>query len=281
MNWSRQFSRRASSLDWSWFAGGIELIWGPAVPSGGSNWQGSTGRYLVADFKTHITTSTMLGVGYGVIGYSYCQVPLPHCVVAGTLCGVAGMLPDLDSDSGIPIRETLCFVSVLIPTLLWERFAQLGWPAEFIVFAAVLLYLAIRFGLGPLFRKYTVHRGMWHSIPAALIAGLVTYLFGMSTDFGVRVFKAWAVVLGFVSHLMLDEIYSVDWRGRRIKKSMGTAMKWFGPSLWGNVSAYGKLALLVLLALGDSALMNHFGRDPIKVEFADWGWLHEVGQLWR
>ncbi|HMP79466.1 MAG TPA: metal-dependent hydrolase [Pirellulaceae bacterium] len=235
----------------------------------------------MADFKTHITTSTVLGIGYGAVGHLYFGVPLPHCVVAGTLCSVAGMLPDLDSDSGIPIRETLCFVSVLIPTLLWERFVQLGWHPEFIVFAAVLIYLFIRFALGPLFRKYTVHRGMWHSIPAALIAGLITFLFGMSTDLGIRIFKSWSVVLGFMSHLMLDEVYSVDWRGQRIKKSLGTAMKWFGPKWWGNVSTYGKLVLLVILAMGDTALMNHLGRDPIKVEFADWSWLTNLTQVWR
>ena len=41
------------------------------------------------------------------------------------------------------------------------------------VLAAVSLYLFVRFGITNMIRKYTVHRGMFHSIPAGLIfAGL-------------------------------------------------------------------------------------------------------------
>ena len=63
----------------------------------------------MADFKTHITTSTALGVALGGVGHFIYNVPLEHAVVAGGLCGVAGMLPDLDSKSGIPQREMLSF----------------------------------------------------------------------------------------------------------------------------------------------------------------------------
>ena len=33
-------------------------------------------------------------------------------------------------------------------------------------------YLLVRFGVSELFKRITVHRGMYHSIPAMLIAGL-------------------------------------------------------------------------------------------------------------
>ena len=54
------------------------------------------------------------------------------------------------------------------------------------------------------------------------------------------------MVLGFLSHLVLDEIYSIEWRhGRlRLKSSFGTALKLLGHSRWANVSAFAKLALL-------------------------------------
>ena len=66
---------------------------------------------------------------------------------------------------------------------------------------------------------------------------------------------------------MLDEIYAVDWSGKRIrvKKSFGTAMKWFSGNSWANVATYGKLAFLIVLAMSDASLMEYLGQDPIEL----------------
>jgi membrane-bound metal-dependent hydrolase YbcI (DUF457 family) len=210
----------------------------------------------MADFKTHITLSSLLGVAYGTSGVLLFDVPPSHGIVAGSLCAVAGMLPDLDSDSGVPLREMLCFVSVLVPMLMLRRFEQLGLTPELMVLVSGAIYVAIRFGVGSIFRRYTKHRGMWHSIPAALIAGGVTFLVVLSPELGIRLFKSWAVVLGFLSHLFLDEVYSVDLRGRRVRKSLGTAMKWYGDSAFANVTTYAKLLVVAALVLGDRPLME-------------------------
>ena len=201
----------------------------------------------MADFKTHITASTALGVVLGGVGHFFFDVPPAHCLVAGSLCSVAGMLPDLDSDSGIPQREMLSFVSVIVPMLMLPRLDALELSNEEKVFVAGVLYVVIRFVIGGLFRKYTKHRGMWHSIPAALIAGLVTFMVCLSPGFEIRLFKAWAVVLGFVSHLFLDEVYAGNWEGKlpKAKKSFGTALKFFGNNRFANVMTYGKLAVLL------------------------------------
>lgn len=228
----------------------------------------------MADFRTHITTSTALGVAYGTAAWSVFEVPGPHCLVAGALCGIGGMLPDLDSDSGVPQREMLCFVSVLVPMLMLPRFMQLGWSPEMMVFAAGVAYVFIRFGIGNLFRRFTKHRGMWHSIPAAIIAGLFTYLIGLSPEFSIRAFKAWAVVLGFLSHLILDEIYSVDLNGRKIKvkKSFGSALKWTGKRWSANLFTWGTLAALVALTIGDHRLMQPFNQESVQYRLATWKW---------
>jgi membrane-bound metal-dependent hydrolase YbcI (DUF457 family) len=221
-----------------------------------SNYQLS--RLDMADFKTHISTSTAIGAVYGVVGFYGLGVPPAHCLIAGTLCSVAGMLPDLDSNSGIPQREMLCFGSAVVPMLMLPRFQALGLSTEEMVFLAGVMYFAIRFGVGNLFKKYTKHRGMWHSIPAAMIAGLATFMVCLSPDFEIRVFKAWAVVIGFVSHLFLDEIYAVNWEGRlpTTKKSFGTALKFYGKNQFANVLAYGKLILLVAIVASDNYVME-------------------------
>lgn len=210
----------------------------------------------MADFKTHITSSTLLGIGYGVVANTQFGVPIGHCVIAGALCSVAGMLPDLDSKTGIPQREMLCFVSVLIPMLMMFRLQELGFTMEQMVFVSVVAYVVIRFGLGELFKRFTKHRGMWHSIPAAAVAAMATYLVCFSPETHLRLFKAWAVFLGFILHLLLDEFYSVDLMGRRLKKSWGTALKFFGNNKLTNMLTYAKVVLLGFLIYNDGYLMD-------------------------
>jgi hypothetical protein len=68
---------------------------------------------------------------------------------------------------------------------------------------------------------------MFHSIPALLIFTGVAFLISGSTNLHLRYFKAGGVFIGVLSHLMLDEIYSIEWAGGRwrFKKSFGTAIK--------------------------------------------------------
>ena len=233
----------------------------------------------MANFKTHISTSTALGIGYGVGAFFVWEVPAAHCVLAAGLCSIAGMLPDLDSDSGIPVRETLCFLSVLIPALMIPRFLALGMDAEQIALAAAGIYVGVRFGAGAIFKKFTKHRGMWHSIPAAAIAGLVTFEVCLCPEIGIRLFKAWAVVMGFLSHLILDEIYAVDLYGKkiRVKKSFGTALKFFSKSAWANFATYAKLAAMILIVLSDARVMALFNAQPIDLHLHEASnWVGEV-----
>ncbi len=213
----------------------------------------------MAGFQTHIATSSTLGVLYGVGGATL-GIPVPTCVLAGALCGVSGMLPDLDSDNGVPLRETTGFLAAVVPMLMLDRFHRLELTHEQMVLAAAGVYAFIRFVVAEIFRRYTKHRGMWHSIPAALSCGLICYLLCQCSDTDIRMFKSFAVVLGFLSHLVLDEIYSFERRGVRVrvKKSSGTALKWFGDSAWANVTTYAKLGLLIFFAFfADDHVMNY------------------------
>src|SRR6188768_3601917 len=98
----------------------------------------------MADFKTHITVSTTLGVAYGAVAFKHFGLPGPTCILAGTLCSVSGMLPDLDSDSGVPLRESLAFAAACVPMLMMERLPA-GWSREQVVLVGAAMYLGIRF----------------------------------------------------------------------------------------------------------------------------------------
>jgi hypothetical protein len=214
----------------------------------------------MAGFRTHITVSTVTGVGYGLWGYQ-CGAPIETCLLAGSLCSVSGMLPDLDSDSGRPVQEMSAFAAAVVPLLMLERFETLGWSRETMAVAGAGIYAAIRFGAAEIFKRYTVHRGMWHSLPACLACGLLAFLIVAGQDIAIRLFKAGAVSLGFLTHLILDEIWSFQLRSGKlnVKRSFGTALKFFGRDRWANLTMSGILAGLAFLAVGDPMLMHHYG----------------------
>jgi LexA-binding, inner membrane-associated putative hydrolase len=212
----------------------------------------------MAGFRTHITTSAVLGCGYAGVGHALYDVPLDTAIVAGALCGFSGMLPDIDSDYGVPLRETIAFAAAIAPMMLIGRFETLALSHDAMVLVAVSIYLSVRFGVSRMIRKYTVHRGMFHSIPAGLIFAGVAFLVVGSAPIGLRCYKAGGVLAGFMSHLLLDEIYAVEWKGGRwrFKKSFGTALKVWGSDSWANFSTYAKLAIVAMMILGEPTVIE-------------------------
>jgi hypothetical protein len=206
----------------------------------------------MAGFHTHITVSTLVGIGYAAVGASVYELPLSTCAIAGGLCAICGIMPDLDSDHAVPARETLSFLAAVAPMLLFYRFHYEGLATEHLLLFGAPLYLLIRFGFGQML-KVSVHRGMFHSIPAALIAGLVAYeLCDTGVSFG-RSYKGIAAVIGYLTHLILDEIWAVELTGGRLrlKKSFGTAMKFLGNSRPANSSTWALLTGMSIFAAND------------------------------
>jgi hypothetical protein len=222
----------------------------------------------MAGFRMHVTTSALLGCGYAGVGHAAYGVPLDSAVIGGAMCGFAGMLPDLDSDYGVPLRETMAFTAAIVPMLLVARFQSLALSHDEMVLAAITLYLFVRFGITNMIRKYTVHRGMFHSIPAALIFTGLAFILTGAAPLEIRCFKAGGVLAGFMSHLILDEIYAVEWKGGqwRFKKSFGTALKFYGDDGWANFSTYAKLVIVAMIILGEPTVLERIeARHP---EFA-------------
>jgi hypothetical protein len=201
----------------------------------------------MAGFKTHITFSSILGVGYGTTAYMIYHAPLPSCILASGLCGVSGMLPDLDSGPGRPLHESMAFAAAVVPVMSIHHLQRMELSQEMIIIICAGLYLLIRFGGAWLLQRFTVHRGMFHSLPAAAIFGEIAYLLA-SGDTNLKLYKVGAVVLGYMSHLFLDELWSIEWKhGLHLKSSFGTALKLFGHDWWANISIFAKLAVLTFV----------------------------------
>jgi hypothetical protein len=64
----------------------------------------------------------------------------------------------------------------------------------------------------------------------------------------------------------MDEIWSIDVaRGFRLKKSFGTALKFFGGNALANISVYAKLFVLLYLAWGDHEIVDRI-RDRTRLD---------------
>jgi membrane-bound metal-dependent hydrolase YbcI (DUF457 family) len=232
----------------------------------------------MADFRTHITLSTIAGTLFGLGGYQS-GMPWESCVIAGGLCSVSGMLPDLDSDSGIPLREAVAFSAAFIPMLMVDRLRRVGLSHEMMLVVTGGIYFFLRFGIAELFRRYTVHRGMWHSLPAAFIAAIFAFLVSSSENFSLRLFKTVAVFIGFMSHILLDELWSIEFRGGRyvFKSSFGSALKFWSPYRIPNVTTYGLLLLLCVIAYHDEGMMERFGyHNDTNIPHTAWDWIQRV-----
>ncbi|MGA2063538.1 MAG: metal-dependent hydrolase [Thermoguttaceae bacterium] len=206
----------------------------------------------MANFQTHLTLSSLVGAGYGAAAFFHYGLPGPTCALAGGLCAVSGMLPDLDAGDGIPLRESTAFAAALVPMMLVHRLQQFDLTREGAILLAGALYLIIRFGGAELLRLLTVHRGMFHSLPAAAIFGELAFLLTVGV-MPLRLYEAGAVVLGYVSHLFLDELYSLRFSPGRLHpaRSLGSAVKLFGKGWLANLATYALLAAVTYVAVNE------------------------------
>ena len=180
----------------------------------------------MADFNTHLMgAAAVSGLAATVLVMTG---QFPHQAVIGyfVLGVIGGLLPDLDSPTSIPIRIAFAGLAVMAGFLVVFTFGHRYSLAELIILW-LGCFLFIRYGLLDLFTRVTTHRGLIHSIPAGIGCGLTTTAIAFHI-FGAAVTHAWLcgtfVTLGFIVHLLLDEIYSVDLFGKKwAKRSFGTA----------------------------------------------------------
>lgn len=188
----------------------------------------------MANFKTHFAAAAAVSgaASSGLLALNH--IGSTEAIVAFALGTVGGFLPDVDSDNSKPVSITFNAVAIVVSFLVMFSKSSTYSVAEMLLLW-VIVYLLVRLALLKSFQHITVHRGMFHSIPAALLAGVLAANL-MSYGFGVTGLLGWIygsfVTMGYLLHLLLDEMVSVNLMGRRIKRSFGTALKLYDPKNW-------------------------------------------------
>ena len=183
----------------------------------------------MADFKAHTNVGTLWGLLLGTVSVISDFCSLIGGIVILFLAATSSAAPDIDSDTGRPRELVLSFLGIAIPIVLLFNISD-STSSENILAATLISFFLVRYILGYLLAKFTVHRGLWHSIPAAVLCSEITYLLFFDLPVKVRLLYALSVLGGFISHLLLDELYSVKVLALDTKRSFGTALKFTGPS---------------------------------------------------
>lgn len=191
-----------------------------------------------------------------------------------TLGTVGGLLPDLDSDHSRSLRTGFFLIALVAAFAAVFSLARYLSLVE-LVAIWVGIFVGIRHGVLWIFRRLTKHRGLFHSVPAALFCGFTTVAVCYHY-FEFPAFVAWMaglhVILGYLVHLILDEVYSIDLGGAKVRRSAGTALKLYSRRSWRMCS----------LLYGATAVAFYAAPEPdivSKVMVADGAYVQIVGRL--
>jgi len=225
----------------------------------------------MANFATHTGVAAALGSSISTALFITGQLDFTASVfllfffIAGTL------LPDIDVDKARPVRW-LFHIFALIAALLavvmvhpqntssfWQG-TEPQLPDWKVALAALTAWLFTRYPLAWFFQRYTRHRGLCHSLIIAAVWGLGWVYLGL-TFLALSELIIWlqglAIFLGFILHLLLDELYSVDFEGARLKRSFGSAFKVYQKDfIPGSLIALITLIVLIWLLPRPDSLFN-------------------------
>jgi hypothetical protein len=184
---------------------------------------------VMANFPTHIAIGTIVSGALATVTLA-ADVVAPENLVAVTLAGVLGsVLPDIDLKDSRPSQAMFSGLAVFASFVVLFTFATRYSVAEMMILWLATLII-VRFGGRNLFYHFSVHRGIWHSLLAGAFCAFVTagiFYYGLGRHEGVAWLAAGFMFVGYITHLTLDEIYSVDVMDTRIKSSFGTALKFY------------------------------------------------------
>lgn len=185
----------------------------------------------MANFNTHLSIALAVSSGIATCGAMMGFYGFFELIVFALVGMIGGLLPDIDLDHSKITQMGFGFASVFGASFLMILYikSQKPSPTDALIIWG-LLVLVLRFLVFGLFSRITRHRGAVHSVPCMAFASLLFVILCYDVlHFGEKF--SWLcglfLFLGTLIHLVLDEIYSINIYGLKVKKSFGTAFKFF------------------------------------------------------
>lgn len=126
----------------------------------------------MANFNTHFMVASIASAVVSGTLLSMEVLSPQEAVYAFGLGTLGGLLPDVDSAHSKSIRVGFNVLSLLMTIMI--IFVKSSTYSLIEMFTVVgLVFVGIRYAMLDIFRKISKHRGMFHSIPVALIWGLL------------------------------------------------------------------------------------------------------------
>lgn len=202
----------------------------------------------MAGFKTHLSGGVLVGV-VGFFGvFSYGMASFWQSISLISLGALGAIIPDLDSDTGRPIKLLFSFVSSLAVLSILLGLLAHGTPLFTVAISCVITYI-ICLALFVICKRMTTHRGIMHSIPFTLFSGYLTAFLFAIFDVDISFLAGVMIFTGVMSHLILDELNSLGVRYGVLpyfKKSFGSALKFKGNSFVSTLALYSITAVIFL-----------------------------------
>lgn len=183
----------------------------------------------MANFRTHLGVGTVVAGLLATLALATAIITA-NDVMAVALAGVlGGVLPDIDLQESRPSRLIFFFLGLFLSfCALFSNVS--GYSIAELWLVWLCMFLGVRYGAQSVFHHFACHRGIFHSVIAGLfflLATVIVFNQLLGKDPTVSWLAGIFLFVGYMVHLVLDEVYSVDFSDNRIKRSFGTALKFF------------------------------------------------------
>lgn len=198
----------------------------------------------MANFATHCAGGVFAGAAGATASLMWRPDNLAFagaCLVAGA---VGSALPDIDHDEAIPVREVFSVLAAVVPASLMPFLCPQYLNTEQAICFFAASYAIIRFPMSWLLKRFTVHRGIFHSLPFCVVAGEAVAIALNGLGPRERLLLGGSVAFGAFVHLLLDELFAVNFLGAKLKRSFGTAIKLWSGDLLPTLACWGALVVL-------------------------------------
>jgi hypothetical protein len=203
----------------------------------------------MANFTTHIGVGTIVSGALATLTVA-ADVVAPESLVAVTMAGVLGsVLPDIDLKDSRPSHAMFSGLALFFSFAVLFTCAHRFSVAELWILWFGTLFL-VRYVAHFIFHRMSYHRGIYHSILAGLFFACFTavvFKHMLGRHDGVAWLAGGFLFIGYMVHLVLDEIYSVDVMDTRVKASFGTALKLYDKKHPGHSTVMAMAALVAFM----------------------------------